>query len=141
MRKFVFLFLFFALSCATPPGKLTDSDFSWDEATIDAPYQEVYRRIVKGFMICPPQDLYFLERDLYTDISQGQFWVFSAGGFPGVHRGPFVIGKIFVDSLGPSTSKVRAGARGFFSEYPARSGNLVTSRWLKMALGDFSRCQ
>jgi len=125
--------------CATPPGQLKESDFVWQEKTVAANYQEVYRNVNNGFRKCA---LGVPQGSLYTDIKKGHFDVFHSGGLvkmrPEMTR---TIGQIEIISKGEKSSFVKAGA----NTYDAASiwtyiGTVpkYTEKWLRWASGDLT---
>lgn len=139
----IFAFSFFCCSCAsiTSLQTLKEDDFSWEEKTVTAGYQEVYRRLIKGFRNCDSENIYVSEANLYTDIREAEFIIYSnVGPHGGKTRGPFVIGKILLKSVDDSNTKVSAAVVHFWVK--SRNVNLKrTTDWIKMADGDYSWCQ
>lgn len=43
------------VSCATPPGKLTEADFISKEIFLDIPVTKAYRQLREGFRYCGPE--------------------------------------------------------------------------------------
>lgn len=43
-------------------------------------YQAVYKRVVDKFMECSDGWAQYLQRDLYTDLGEGEMFMFGAGG-------------------------------------------------------------
>ena len=53
MKKLLIVMLIVALTgCATPPGKLGDSQFNWSKYSINKPVSEVHYSFVQGFRQC-----------------------------------------------------------------------------------------
>lgn len=136
MKIFLVLCLLILLSgCATPVGKIPEFDFVWQEKIIEVNYQEVYRRIVKGFQSCG--DIGIAEGHLYTDIKRGNFVVYENAAFGG--RGDYVLGTISIMPYKEEKAIIKVGVRTL-----PESGGLFGRQgsyrkvWLKFADGDFN---
>jgi hypothetical protein len=134
-RLFLLLFFPLVLGCAAA-GQMSESDFIWQDKTLNAPYKEIYNRIIKGFQECDWQNFYHVESNLFPEISEVHFFIFSRGHGGG--KGPYVIGRIILKGSEGSETKIRAGVFPFWKD--SKTG-LRSSEWLKMAEGDYSWCK
>jgi hypothetical protein len=116
--------------CATPPGRMTQNDFSWTEATVNTNYQDVYRRIVTGFRSCSNVDV--PEGNIYTDLQEAMFDVYNKG--IGGSRTDFVAGMIKLTAADDGT-KVSIGANNSAFEWLQEKRK---KQWLNFAQGDFT---
>jgi hypothetical protein len=135
--KRLFLLLFFpvVLGCASA-GQMSEADIIWQDKTLNAPYKEIYNRITKGFQDCDWHSFYHVENNLYPEISEVHFYIFSRGRDGG--KGPYVIGRIILQGRGESETKIRSGVFPFWKD---STTGLRSSEWLKMAEGDYSWCK
>jgi len=127
---FKLLLCAFCYGCATPPGKLTHSDYSWEEQLVSADYQVVYRRIVTGFRTC--SDIGIAEGNIFTDTREALFDVY-VNGFGG-GRSDFVMGTIRLKSVGDSTNVIVGAHNVALTSLQATRRN----QWLKFSAGDYS---
>lgn len=51
-----------------------------EEFTVNDNYQAVYKRVVDKFVECSDGWAQYLQRDLYTDLGEGEMFMFGAGG-------------------------------------------------------------
>ena len=135
-RLFLLLFFPLVLGCAAT-GQMSESDIIWQDKTLNAPYKEIYNRIIKGFQDCDWQNSYHVENNLYPEISEVHFYIFSRS-WDGGGKGPYVIGRIILKGSGDSETNIRAGVFPFWKD--SKTG-LRSSEWLKMAEGDYSWCK
>lgn len=127
------LILITMVSCATPVGKIPESDFAWQEKVIEENYQEVYRRILNGFRKCKPG---IAEGNLYTDIKEGHFDVYLIDVFGGKHSG--VLGVIDLKSDDKANTIVRVGVQAIYDRPLFGGHGRYRKLWLKFAEGDLS---
>lgn len=115
--------------CATPIGEFKEEDFIWREQTINANYQEVYRRVLGGLRRCGALTGY---GNIYTDISSGHFDMYVTGIY-----GPsqWVVGVIDIKQLDDRRSHVRVGVNRRHA--PLSPGLRETRRqqWIDWTMG------
>jgi hypothetical protein len=126
------------LSACGSIGNLKDDEYTWQEEVIPSSYQQAFRNIRAGFQRCPVDAS---EGHLYEDTKTAEFDVFLTGMFG--ERGPFVKGRIFITSIGPTESRVRVGVLSTY-DGPGLLGlsepGWTRKQWLRWASGD-SRCR
>lgn len=71
----IFIVAVFISGCAAGPGELKKEDMVWYTETINANYQEVYRRINIGFQHCASSSR--VEGQLYPDLGIGSYEVIA----------------------------------------------------------------
>ncbi len=121
---------YFLSGCATPPGQLKESDLVWQETTIAANYQEVYRNVKEGFRLCGAG---VPEGDLYTDNKTAHLDVYLPQTIPG-GRSDWVMGLIDIKSTDEFLTSIKAGQ-------VARMGLKHSSQaglWIRWASGDLA---
>lgn len=121
------------IGCATPAGKIPESDFVWQEKIIEANYQEVYRRIVSGFRTCGDV---IAEGNLYTDIKEGHFDIYLRGTFGG--RSDFILGVIHLKPNDKGNTIVKVGVQTIYDRPLFGRHGKYRKLWLKFAEGDLS---
>ena len=133
----IFSLIFITMTgCATPAGKIPESDFVWQEKIIEANYQEVYRRIVNGFRTCKDVVAEVAEGNLYTDIKEGHFDIYLWNVLGG--RSDWVLGIIYLKPDDKGNTIVRVGVQTIYDR-PLLGGHGKYRRlWLKFAEGDLS---
>lgn len=115
--------------CATPPGKLRDSDYVWQEKRIQAPYQEVYKRLVLGFR---SDDYGDPDAHLFPDSKEGLFDVYLKSYKGSLN--PWVVGIIKLKADTDNTTVMRAGTNE--GNIYFRNTGWLRERWLKYADGE-----
>ncbi len=136
MKRLFFLpFFSFVLGCAAA-GQMSESDLIWQDKALNVPYKEIYNRFIRGFQDCDWQNFYHVEYNLYPEISEVHFYIFSRGHYGG--KGPYVIGRIILQGNGESETNIRTGVFPFWKD--SKTG-LRSSEWIKMAEGDYSWCE
>jgi len=123
------LAVYFLSGCATPPGQLKESDLVWQEKTIAANYQEVYRNIKEGFRTCAGV---VIESDLYTDKKTGHFDVYLARG------SDWVFGLIDLKSITEASTWVKVGVQNSYDSPAFAETGLNRKLWLRWASGDLT---
>ena len=123
---------YFLSGCATPPGQLKESDLVWQERTIAANYQEVYRNVKDGFKTCGPNSI---DSELYTDIRKGHFDIYhSTLAVPkSMSR---TVGLIDITPKGDSNSLIKVGVNTYDENFPFVTKGVLHKRWLRWAEGD-----
>jgi hypothetical protein len=130
----IFSLIFIALiGCATPAGKISKSDFVWQEKVIEANYQEVYNRIVNGFRTCG--DL-IAEGNLYTDAQKGHFDIYLRDPLGG--RSDWVIGIINLKPDNKGNTIVKVGVQTIYNGPLFGEHGKYRRLWLRFAEGDLS---
>lgn len=136
MKKLIVAYSFcilITLGCATPVGKIPESDFVWEDRIIKLNYQEVYRNIANGFRTCKPG---IAEGNLYTDIKEGHLDVYLVDVFGGKHPG--VLGIIRVKEDNNGNTIVRVGVQRIYDNPVFGARGIYRKKWLEFAEGDLS---
>jgi len=132
MKKYIFLLAIVILSgCAfTPPGALKPSDLITEQKIIPANYQVVYRRVKNGFRNCGER---YAEGELYTDIKEGHFDVFS-------HNAPVAAthGIIEIKAITKDSTRITVSANKAFDSALFHTKGFQRKKWLRWAIGDRS---
>ena len=130
----IFSLIFIAMIvCATPAGKISESDFVWQEKVIEANYQEVYSRIANGFRTCG--DL-IAEGNLSTDTKEGHFDIYSGDALGG--RSNWVLGKIYLKPDNKGNTIVKVGVQTIYDGPLFGEHGKYRRLWLRFAEGDLS---
>lgn len=129
----IFSLIFMAMiGCATPAGKISESDFVRQEKVIEADYQEVYKRIVNGFQTCG--DL-ITKCSLNADTKEGHFDVYRT--VPG-GRSDWVIGIIYLKPDNNGNTIVKVGVQTIYDGPLFGEHGKYRRLWSKFAEGDLS---
>jgi hypothetical protein len=116
------LFLFLT-GCATPVGKMTDSDFVWHENTVNIESNKVYTNMLTSFRSC---ENIAAEPFLNNDHSQIILYLRNIASVT-----QFVVGLVKLHEIDQNTTLVRVGIQKkydspLFGE-SGKSGNLFLS--------------
>ena len=129
MRKLILMVaVFMAVGCATPPGQLKKSDLVWQKKKISAKYQEVYRRMKKGFRHCAVDTV---QSDLYTDNKTGHLDVYLYGR-------PLIFGFIDIKFISETSTWIKIGVLNRYDTPFFREEGYYRKKWLRWASGDLS---
>jgi len=131
MRKLIIILLLFLSGCYSPK-LIKESDLYLSEYVLEAPYLEVYRRLIDGFHVCRENPF---ESHIDEDKKTGYFNVYERN--PGLGRNKPLkgVGWIEVKFKSKFLTDVHIGARKFYEKKYLGKERSLTKRWLRWAQG------
>lgn len=135
MKKLAIILIIFFSGCYSPQ-MIKDSDLYLSEYVVEAHYNKVYQRMVKGFDICRENPY---ESHIEEDKKTGYFSIYEKN--PGLGRNKPLkgIGWIEIAFRSKFLTDVHFGAKRFYEEKYLGKERALTKRWLRWAQGALVR--